>query len=163
MPEIFRLEEMTEYMSDKLNSYLNGFGMNMRKWFVVFSLIILCCMSACSNASVYNEDKEKKLEIAEQVVSVEEEKEVDAINRIIIAEALSVDENSRNVRFILRSLNTIGAGQVQNVEIIEVDGQKVIDLVAEDGTNYQIYLTKSESVEAVKNVATGEWPIQSNR
>lgn len=45
----------------------------------------------------------------------------------------------------------------------EVDGEKVLNLVAEDGTDYRNFLSGSGSVEAVENLATGEWPIQSNR
>lgn len=85
--------------------------------------------------------------------------QVDANNRTIIAEALDIEENDRNMRFILSTLNTISAGQIQSAEAAEEDGEKVINLVAEDGTNYCIYLSKSGSVEAVKNLDTGQWPV----
>lgn len=82
---------------------------------------------------------------------------MEASNRTIIAEALGVDENNRNI------LDTICAGKIQSAEATEVDGEKVLNLVAEDGTDYRIFLSGSGSVEAVENLATGEWPIQSNR
>lgn len=88
---------------------------------------------------------------------------VDANNRTIIAEAVGIEENDRKMRFILSTLNTISAGQIQSAEAVEDDGRKVINLVAEDGTNYCIYLSRSGSVEAVKNLDTGEWPVKSER
>lgn len=93
----------------------------------------------------------------------EKELEIDVINRALIAEAISDDENSRSIRFILECLNTIGAGVIQSAESIEVEGEKAIDLIAEDGTNYRIYLSSSGGVESVKNLDTNEWTIQSER
>ncbi len=93
----------------------------------------------------------------------EEEMEIDVINRTVIAEAISVDENSRSIRFILNCLNTIGAGKIQSAESIEVEGEQAINLIAEDGTNYRIYLSGSGGVESVKNLDTNEWIIQSER
>ena len=92
--------------------------------------------------------------------SVEERKQIlqDYMN-----EVLEIQENHRSLRFILSSLNTISAGQIQSVELVEDNGEKVLNLVSEDGTNYQIYLSKSGNVEAVKNTDTGEWMIQSER
>ena len=90
-----------------------------------------------------------------------EESEMDEANRTIIAKALGIEENSRNIRFILNSLNTIEAGQIQDAELTEENGDRVLALTAEDGTKYQLYLSASGNVEAVKNLTTGEWPIQS--
>lgn len=87
----------------------------------------------------------------------------DAFNRTIIAKALGVEENNRNIRFILSSLKTIDAGQIQSAEMAEENGEKVINLVAEDSTEYRIYLSERRSVEAVKNLVTGEWSIRSDR
>lgn len=129
----------------------------MKKWMIVPVLIMLCCMSACCKENVNNES-----EATDNDYSVEE-MEVDAINRTIIAEALGVEENNRNIRFILSSLNTINAGRIKSAEVAGVEGEKVINLVAEDGTDYRIYLSGSGSVEAVENLTTGEWAIQSER
>lgn len=139
----------------------------MKKWVIIWILIILCCISACSNKSIDNADSINGIsDIADSHDAVdgdEEEIEVDAINRTIIAEALGVEEENRNIRFILNSLNTIGTGKVQSADATEIDGEKVINLIAEDGTEYRIYLSRRGSVEAIKNLDTGEWPVQSKR
>ncbi len=93
----------------------------------------------------------------------EEKMQVEANNRIIIAEAVGIEENDRKMRFILSTLDTISAGQIQSAEAAEEDGEKVINIVAEDGTNYCIYFSGSGSVEAVKNLDTGEWVVKSER
>ena len=84
-------------------------------------------------------------------------------NRAIIAEALGIDEGSRNIRFILKTLDTIGAGQIKSAEAGMDGGDSYLDITAEDDTVYRIYLTGSGSVDAVKNMDTGEWPIKSER
>lgn len=93
----------------------------------------------------------------------EEEDAVDAVNRTMIAEALGIDESSRNIRFIVNGLHTIEAGQLLSAEATEINGENVLNIVSEDGTNYCIYLTGSGSVDAIKNVDTGEWPVISQR
>lgn len=118
----------------------------MKKWVIVLALSVLCSMSACGNAD-----------------GDEEKMQVDANNRTIIAEAVGIEENDRKMHFILSTLNTISAGQIQSAEAAEEDGEKVINIVVEDGTNYCIYLSGSGSVEAVKNLDTGEWPVKSER
>lgn len=130
-------------------------------------------MCACSNQSVNVKIEGESVSAEENLASeawdgteVDEEEgvtEMNAKNRTLIAGALGVEEDSRNIRFILSSLNTVGAGQIQSAEVTEEDGEKVIKVVAEDGIDYQIYLSESGSVEAVKNLTTGEWPIQSER
>lgn len=134
----------------------------MKKWIASLGLIMLFCLSACDNKSdiVVNDGSIDK-EFGNSTDWDEEETEVDINNRTIIAEVLGVEEDSRNIRFILRTLNTIKVGKIQSAETDEIDGEKVINLVAEDGTNYRIYLSKSGSIEAVKNLDNAEWPIQS--
>ena len=97
----------------------------------------------------------------EQVESITYEE--NEINRTIIAEALGVEENNTNIRFILSSLDVINAGQIQSAKLTEIDGEKVINVVAEDDQDYRIYLSRSGSVVAVENLTTGEWPIRSER
>ena len=87
---------------------------------------------------------------------------VNESNRIRIAEALGVEKDSRNISFLLSCLVTIDAGRIQSAEVIDGD-EKVLKVVAEDGTEYAVYLSANGSPEAVKNLVTGEWPIQSSR
>ncbi|MDE6750593.1 MAG: hypothetical protein K2K21_16260 [Lachnospiraceae bacterium] len=135
----------------------------MKKWVIVLALSILCSMSACSNKNTNNISDSGQNDVANEVSDESGSDEVDANNRTIIAEAVGIEENDRNMRFILSTLNTISAGQIQSAEVVEEDGEKVINLVAEDGTNYCIYLSGSGSVEAVKNLDTGEWSVKSER
>ena len=153
----------------------------MQKWVIVLALSVLCSMSACSNRNTNNISDSGQNDVANEVsdesgsgenvndnteVNADEDSEkmkIDANNRTIIAEAVGIEENDRTMRFILSTLDTISAGQIQSAETAEEDGEKVINLVAEDGTNYCIYLSGSGSVEAVKNLDTGEWPVKSER
>lgn len=149
----------------------------MKKLVIILALIMLHYMCGCSGREVDNEPASVDATGYDYPISegsgmsdyddtedgCEEEMEVDVINRTVIAEALSIDENSRSIRFILSCLNTIGAGQIQSAESIEVEGEKAIDLIAEDGTNYRIYLSGSGGVESVKNLDTNEWLMRSER
>ena len=153
----------------------------MKKWVIVLALSVLCSMSACSNRNTNNISDSGQNDVANEVsdesgsgenvndnteVNADEDSEkmkVDANNRTIIAEAVGIEENDRTMRFILSTLDTISAGQIQSAETVEEDGEKVINLVAEDGTNYCIYLSRSGSIEAVKNLDTGEWPVKSEK
>lgn len=153
----------------------------MKKWVIVLALSVLCSMSACSNRNTNSISDSGQNDVANEVsdesgsgenvndnteVNADEDTEkmkVDANNRTIIAEAVGIEENDRTMRFILSTLDTISAGQIQSAETAEEDGEKVINLVAEDGTNYCIYLSRSGSIEAVKNLDTGEWPVKSER
>ena len=92
-----------------------------------------------------------------------EESEVEAENRKMIAEAMGVDENSRNLRFILSGLNSVGAGRLQSVVYAEENGEKTLTVVSEDSTEYRVFLTNSGGLDAVQNLTTGEWPIRSER
>ena len=153
----------------------------MKKWVIVLALSVLCSMSACSNRNVNNISDSGQKDVVNGVsdesgsggnvddntefnTDADEEKmQVDANNRTIIAEAVGIEENDRSMRFILSALDTINAGQIQSAEAAEEDGEKVINIVAGDGTNYCIYLSGSGSVEAVKNLDTGEWPVKSEK
>lgn len=143
----------------------------MKKRMLFFAWIMLFGMCACSNQSANVKIESESGIAADELASEawdetevdEEVTEMNEKNRTLIADALGVNENSRNIRFILSSLNTVGAGQIQSAEVTEEDGEKVIKVVAEDGIDYQIYLSENGSVEAVKNLTTGEWPVQSER
>lgn len=146
----------------------------MKKWIIVLLCVLACFLSACENGNVSEEaetaEKEQltvnvtdEADFDDGAEKEEAETIVDTINRAIIAKALDIEENARNIRFILSSLNAIESGQIQGAQVSEEAGQKVLDIVAQDGTNYRIYLTGSGSVDAVKNLDTNEWTIQSNR
>ncbi len=102
-------------------------------------------------------------EAADAVGAGEEESEVDAQNRAMLAQALGVPEDQRNIRFLLGALETVEAGQIRSAELTEADGAEVLRVVGEDGTQLDIYLTGSGKVEGVKNPETGEWLITSER
>ena len=102
-------------------------------------------------------------EAADAAGGGEEESEVDAQNRAMLAQALGVPEDQRNIRFLLGALETVGAGKIQSAELTEADGAEVLRVVGEDGTQLDIYLTGSGKVEGVKNPETGEWLITSER
>lgn len=92
----------------------------------------------------------------------EADSEVDEANRKMIAEALGVDENSRNIKFIIAFLNSLDAGVISDVEFNENEQNRMtIVFKAEDGTNYKMYLSLSGSPMEVKNLDTGDWPITS--
>lgn len=143
----------------------------MKKLLIIFEIFTLCCFCACGKenitdvSEIVNSDKaDNGVNLADiNLDNGEEENDLDAGNRTMIAEALGIEEDSRNIRFILNSMNTIGAGQIQKAEAVEENGEKMIDIVAEDGTNYRIYLSGSGNVDAIENLLTGEWPITSDR
>ena len=85
------------------------------------------------------------------------------VNRTIIATALNIEPNNRNVQFVLSVLDTINAGTIQKAELSESNNEQILNIISEDGTPFSIYLTKNGSVEAVKNNRTDEWIIQSAR
>ena len=92
----------------------------------------------------------------------EADSEVDDANRKMIAEALEVDENSRNIKFIIAFLNSLDAGVISDAEFNENEQNRMtIVFKAEDGTNYKMYLSLSGSPMEVKNLDTGDWPITS--
>lgn len=132
----------------------------MKKWIIFLVFTISIMLNACGNESA-SDDSET--EIIEMESEEEEELEVEALNRTMIAKALGVEEDSRNIRFILGGLQTISAGEIQSAVYEEKEGNRIINIVAEDNTNYRIYLNKGGSVEAIENADTGEWPVRSRQ
>ena len=82
-------------------------------------------------------------------------------NRKMIAEALKVDESSRNIRFILNALEGIGAGTIRKAGLYSDNGDKTINITAEDNTEYRVYLTQGGSLEGIKNLDNDKWEVQS--
>ncbi len=131
----------------------------MKKRLIILTIAALISVSACSNANGNSEIIQA--EVQEDYQSTSQESDDD--NRVMIAEALGVEKDSRNIRFILNGINTVGMGRLQSARMLESDGQKILSIVAEDGTEYQMYLSESRNMEAVQNLDTGEWPIQSEQ
>lgn len=153
----------------------NEIHMFRKKYMKIFFIFIMCCfISACSseyaNKKTENTDKNyltyessDKVDYGNAIDKKEENIEVDTRNRSIIAETLGIEENNRKIRFILSTLNTIRSGQIKSAKLTEIDGEKILYVIAEDDVEYEIYLSRSGSVEAVKNIVTGEWIIRSQR
>ena len=87
--------------------------------------------------------------------------ETEAHNRSLLAEALLVEEDDDDLKYHLNMLNKLDAGKLQSVEYKWVDPDDVLEVIAEDGTTYWMYLSGGFYVEAVKNLDTGEWPFKS--
>lgn len=136
--------------------------------FRLISLLLCVSISSVtiSGCSLKNIDgKESEILVIETQTEKENRlvNEAHSDNRIAIAEALGVEKDSGDINPLLSILDTINAGQVHNIEVAAVDGEKVINLTAEDGTDYRVYLSGNGSVEAVKNLITGKWLIRSTR
>lgn len=143
----------------------------MKKRIIVLAGCLIVCMSACTK-----NDKEPAVTSREYTVEdittnlssgngemLKEDEDVSEKNREMIAEALEIDKDSRNIRFILGALDTIHAGKLQSVKAVDMDGEQTLEVLAEDGVSYRIYLSGNGSVNAVENLVTGEWPIQSQK
>lgn len=133
---------------------------------LILSILILTTFCACNKKNTTDDTQSGitiQTDTSNLINSKKEDIEVDNSNRAIIATALNIDPNSRNIRFILSTLNTIDAGTIQKAEFLEENSQQILNIISEEGTPFSIYLTKNGSVDAVKNTKTGEWVIQSSR
>lgn len=143
----------------------------MKKITIILVLIMCLVLSACGSHDAVEDnssgDDAAAIGIEEKADADndndEETEEMSDNNRTIIAEALGVDENSRSLRFHLYALNEVNAGEIKSAVAGSDGNDKYIEVVAEDDTVYRIYLSGSGSVDAVKNMDTGEWPISSER
>lgn len=144
----------------------------MKKWVIIgIACCILCCMDACGRQYSKEEPTTQAHQMEEVVATVtslpknteQEDVDVEEKNREMIAQALEIETEDRNIRFILAALDTVHAGKLQSAKATEKDGEKILEVLAEDGVSYRIYLTGSGSVEAVENLVTGEWPVQSQQ
>ena len=75
------------------------------------------------------------------------------------------EDGGRAVRSVMTILDMIEAGQLAGAEIEdgEAEGEKVLSVYTEDETLYRIYISASGSVDAVRNMDSGEWVLRSNR
>ena len=88
------------------------------------------------------------------------ETEVDKTNRKIIAKALGVFTWSGCMKYLLSCLETIEAGQIQAAELTENNGDRYLEITAQNNKRYRIYLSKNNGVQGVKDLDSGEWPIK---
>lgn len=139
----------------------------MKKQIIAVAILIICSITACSNNSTTGDaESDGIIENGGTIVIDDEDKEeteVEAANRTVLAGALGIDENARSIRFILNSLNAIHVGRILKAELTEENTERVLDIVAENDIIYRVYLSRNNSVEAVKDLTTGEWLIQSER
>ena len=84
-------------------------------------------------------------------------------NRKIIAKALGVFTWSGCMRSITSCLETVNAGQIRGAVLTKENGDRYLDITAGDDKRYRMYLSQNNSVEAVKDLDTGEWPVRSYR
>lgn len=96
-----------------------------------------------------------------QQVQDNDRKDEENANRAIIALALGIeDETSRAVTHIAYFLKMNNAGKIRKAVMTDGD---ILEITAENGTEYQLYLSPNKSIDAVKNKATGEWLAKSYR
>ena len=144
----------------------------MKGKFIVITLIMLMCLSSCSTgdtgtAAESQNDATLVVPSVEEPVTEdntgEEDPEVDNENRAIIAKVLNLESNDRCIRFILSSLNTANTGKIRDAVVREEGPDKIVGFYSEDGTKYDLYLTKGNSITGLKNLDTNEWVIKSVR
>jgi len=98
---------------------------------------------------------------SEETSEAGEESDMEKENRRLLAKALGKFEKSSSVSNIIGFLDVINAGKLQSASSGKSGGDSFLDIVAEDGTNYHILLSRGGNVEAIKNEDTGEWVVQS--
>lgn len=133
----------------------------MKKAVMLLALALLGLLCSCSGNQPPEQPDTQNETIA--ATGEEEESAVDAKNRTVIAAALGIDENNRSIRFLLRALNTVGAGEIRKAEAFEENGERRMDVVAQDGTPFRFYLTRSNGIDGVQNLTTEEWVISAAR
>ena len=82
--------------------------------------------------------------------------DVEENNRTILGEAMDIDQTSHDLDDIITTLKKYKAGKIQSVKYT-TDGDRILNIIAEDGTEYLFYLNGSCYPESIKNVTTGEW------
>lgn len=84
-------------------------------------------------------------------------------NRSLVAKALNVCEDDRSLPFFLARFDMHKMGRIQKAVASEDQGRQVLDVVAEDGTNYRIYVSAIGNPGSGKNMDTGKWIFRSVR
>ena len=131
----------------------------MKKTITLITVTMMCIsfLAACK--------KEEKTTLpeapAETAATSERDPDTDEHNRQVFAEAMGWDEDTTKLQYYIGICNTIDTGKIQSAVPGQESVDKIIDVVSEDGTNYRFYLSGSDSIMAVKNVDTGDWPVMS--
>ena len=131
----------------------------MRKIIFCLLLCLLVFAAGCSK----KENAGEAISGQEPAGASVETEASSADNREMLAEALGISTDSRNIGFIVSCLETVQAGNLRSAELSEENGNKILFVTAEDGTKYEIFLTAGDTVDSVRNMDTGEWPFRSER
>ncbi len=87
------------------------------------------------------------------------DQDMEKYNRRLIAEAIGVDEEQDILDYIQAGLKRIEIGKLQNVKYTK-DKEEYIDIVAEDNTNYRIFISGG-GILAIHNLDNGDWPFMA--
>lgn len=131
----------------------------MKRYLSFFLGLLVCffCVSCSSPADSSGGDTSALIDASFS------DPEVDAHNIPFICHALDIDEDGRNIPSLLRSLDAVGAGKIQEMTSGYKDGWFTLFFTSEDGTHFCMYLNSNNTAEAVQNLDTGEWPLRSIR
>lgn len=111
--------------------------------------------------SLGNHEKTTGSEIVDGFVQDTSQDEISVSNSNTIAKALGTDPGERNIKYILLTLDALEAGRIKSAEYQAEEN--AIDVISENSISYRLYLSSNKTVDSVKNLDSGEWPIQSNR
>ena len=125
---------------------------------ILFALLVACIfLSSCK----HEPKSVKKQPDKKQQMKLEDNKDMRK-NKSLIAEALGMEDDYR-LEPILKALVFVNAGELRKATCSENDLDIYLDVVAEDGRNLRIFLSKYYSLEDIQNRDTGEWLITSQQ
>ncbi len=131
---------------------------------IIFVILTVCiCLCSCKNISKSVNQQPNQLGQPDRPsqIKVEDNKEMKK-NKSLIAEALGREDDYR-LETILKALVYVNAGELRKATCSENDLDIYLDVVAEDGRNLRIFLSKYYSLEDIQNRDTGEWLINSQK
>ena len=141
----------------------------MKKKIFTCMAMLLCLACGCKNQD--NSSRESVSTTTENLstsvdtsIASDEDVELDdvqAYNKTLITDLLKLDEDDNCIYTIIDVFDTIDAGKIQSAEIGNEDGDRILKIVAENGTHFKLYLNNSNRVDAVYNENTKEWPVKS--
>lgn len=119
--------------------------------YITILLMLTCCICGCNQKATNSDTNASTSAIVDNTT-----------NKAIIMNALNV-KNEREIKTIINTLNTINTGNIINATASQENETPVLDITTENETTYRLYLTKNNTVEAVKNLKTNEWVITSTQ
>ncbi len=126
------------------------------KKIILFAFLTVClCLCSCKN----EQKSVEKQPVKKPQVKLEDNKEMKE-NKRLIADTLGIEDDHKLIP-IQHALVTVNAGKIRKAVQRKNDRDVYLDVVAEDGRNLRILLSKDYSLIAVKNLDTGEWLITS--